>query len=197
MFMDGVIETNTAFMLAPYVNAPRRPARRTTRREDYNRIVAMIDRRGWQIMVHGLGDGAVRMVLDGFERAAAVNPAAGARTPSPGRAHRDDRSRRRAALRQARRHRVDASGRRLLRSAADTAVPASCRLEPGRGRRLGRQHRARARRARRHVEEHFARPAAASSSDRTGRWPRSMRSAASSASATARRAPAAPTSGCR
>src|SRR6185295_2595064 len=35
------------------------------------------------VMVHGLGDGAVRMVLDGFERAAAVNP-----MPARGRRHR-------------------------------------------------------------------------------------------------------------
>src|SRR6185436_19663678 len=82
MFMDGVIETNTAFMLAPYVNAPTTGKPNYTR-EDFNRIVAMMDKRGWQIMVHGLGDGAVRMVLDGFERAAAVNPA-----PARGRRHR-------------------------------------------------------------------------------------------------------------
>jgi predicted amidohydrolase YtcJ/predicted esterase len=83
MFMDGVIETNTAYMIAPYVNAPETTGKPNYSREDYNRIVAMIDRRGWQIMVHGLGDGAVRMVLDGFERAAAVNPA-----PARGRRHR-------------------------------------------------------------------------------------------------------------
>jgi predicted amidohydrolase YtcJ len=42
-----------------------------------------MDRRGWQIMVHGLGDGAVRMVLDGFEYLASVNP-----VPRRGRRHR-------------------------------------------------------------------------------------------------------------
>lgn len=82
MFMDGVIETNTAFMIAPYVNVASTGTPNYTR-EDFNRIVAMLDRRGWQIMVHGLGDGAVRMVLDGFERAAAVNP-----VPARGRRHR-------------------------------------------------------------------------------------------------------------
>jgi len=82
MFMDGVIETNTAFMLAPYANAATTGTPNYTR-EDFERIVAMMDRRGWQIMVHGLGDGAVRMVLDGFERVAAINP-----TPVRGRRHR-------------------------------------------------------------------------------------------------------------
>jgi predicted amidohydrolase YtcJ len=42
-----------------------------------------MDRRGWQIMVHGLGDGAVRMVLDGFAHVASINPA-----PARGRRHR-------------------------------------------------------------------------------------------------------------
>jgi predicted amidohydrolase YtcJ len=82
MFLDGVIETNTAFMLAPYANAPTRGTPNYTVAE-FDRIVQMLDRRGWQIMVHALGDGAVRMALDGFERAAAVNPA-----PARGRRHR-------------------------------------------------------------------------------------------------------------
>jgi predicted amidohydrolase YtcJ len=73
MFMDGVIETNTAFMLASYANAPTTGTPNYTR-EDFGRIVQMMDRRGWQIMVHALGDGAVRMTLDGFERLATVNP---------------------------------------------------------------------------------------------------------------------------
>jgi predicted amidohydrolase YtcJ len=83
MFMDGVIETNTAFMLAPYANDSTTRGAPNYSREEFERIVRMMDRRGWQIMVHGLGDGAVRMVLDGFERAAAVNP-----TPARGRRHR-------------------------------------------------------------------------------------------------------------
>jgi predicted amidohydrolase YtcJ len=73
MFLDGVIETNTAFMLAPYANAPT-TGTPNYRREDFGRILQMMDRRGWQIMVHALGDGAVRMTLDGLERVATVNP---------------------------------------------------------------------------------------------------------------------------
>lgn len=82
MFMDGVIETNTAVMLAPYANVATTGLPNYTR-EEFDRIVSTLDRRGWQIMVHGLGDGAVRMVLDGFERAAAEN-----RPPARGRRHR-------------------------------------------------------------------------------------------------------------
>ncbi|MGH9144366.1 MAG: amidohydrolase [Vicinamibacterales bacterium] len=83
MFMDGVIETNTAFMLAPYANNPATAGKPNYTREEFNRIVEMMDRRGWQIMVHSLGDGAVRLVLDGFERVASTNP-----MPARGRRHR-------------------------------------------------------------------------------------------------------------
>jgi predicted amidohydrolase YtcJ len=83
MFMDGVIETNTAFMLAPYANDPTTRGTPNYSREDFDRIAQMMDSRGWQIMVHALGDGAVRMVLDGFERVASVNP-----LPARGRRHR-------------------------------------------------------------------------------------------------------------
>jgi len=73
MFMDGVIETNTAYMLANYANTPSR-GKPNYSVDDFSRIIQMMDRRGWQIMVHALGDGAVRMTLDGFERLAQVNP---------------------------------------------------------------------------------------------------------------------------
>jgi predicted amidohydrolase YtcJ len=41
-----------------------------------------MDRRGWQIMTHALGDRAVRMALDAYARTAKVNPA-----PARGRRH--------------------------------------------------------------------------------------------------------------
>jgi predicted amidohydrolase YtcJ len=83
MFMDGVIETNTAFMLAPYSNDATTRGRPNYSQEELDRIVQTMDRRGWQIMVHGLGDGAVRRVLDGYEHLAAVSP-----MPARGRRHR-------------------------------------------------------------------------------------------------------------
>jgi predicted amidohydrolase YtcJ len=83
MFMDGVIETNTAFMLAPYANDPSTRGRPNYSGDEFEHIIQTMDRRGWQIIVHGLGDGAVRMVLDGFEQLASINP-----VPSRGRRHR-------------------------------------------------------------------------------------------------------------
>jgi predicted amidohydrolase YtcJ len=82
MFLDGVIQAETAFLLAPY-GAQRSVGAPVFARDEFERIVAMLDRRGWQIMVHSLGDGAVRMALDTFERVAAANP-----PPARGRRHR-------------------------------------------------------------------------------------------------------------
>jgi predicted amidohydrolase YtcJ len=74
MFMDGVIETNTAFLLTNYSNIPS-PGKPNYSVDDFQRILEMMDRRGWQFMIHALGDGAVRMTLDGYERLAASIPA--------------------------------------------------------------------------------------------------------------------------
>ncbi len=73
MFQDGVIETNTAFLLANYTNIPSRGKPNYTV-EDFHRILQMMDKRGWQFMIHSLGDGAVRMTLDGYEYIAKVDP---------------------------------------------------------------------------------------------------------------------------
>ena len=79
---DGVIEAHTAAMLAPYANNPTTGHANYTPQE-LRRIVTMMDRRGWQVMTHAIGDGAVRMTLDAYEAAAKVNPA-----PPAGRRHR-------------------------------------------------------------------------------------------------------------
>ncbi len=82
MFADGVIESHTAAMLAPYAN------RATTGLPEYQaaemrRIVTLLDGRGWQIMIHAIGDAGIRMALDAFDTAQRVNPA-----PARGRRHR-------------------------------------------------------------------------------------------------------------
>ncbi|MEW6323588.1 MAG: amidohydrolase [Acidobacteriota bacterium] len=79
---DGVIESHTAAMLAPYANRDEKGDPRFDV-ESLHRIVAELDRRGWQIMIHAIGDGAIRMALDALERASRSNPA-----PERGRRHR-------------------------------------------------------------------------------------------------------------
>ena len=56
---------------------------RLNRPEQLNAVVGMLDERGWQVMTHAIGDGAVRMTLDAYEAAAKANPA-----PERGRRHR-------------------------------------------------------------------------------------------------------------
>lgn len=73
-FADGVIEARTAAMLAPYehdtsVGLPE------WQPDQLDPFVAEADRRGWQLEIHAIGDGAIRMVLDSYERAALANPA--------------------------------------------------------------------------------------------------------------------------
>jgi predicted amidohydrolase YtcJ len=82
LFADGVIEAQTAAMLAPYVGSRSAGTPNITASE-LNRIVAMFDKRGWQIQIHAIGDRAIRMSLDAFEAAAKANPA-----PARGRRHR-------------------------------------------------------------------------------------------------------------
>jgi predicted amidohydrolase YtcJ len=79
---DGVVESHTASMLAPYADQPNNTGDANYSEADLDRIVGMMDRRGWQIMLHALGDKAVRRALDSFELAAKANPA-----PASGRRH--------------------------------------------------------------------------------------------------------------
>jgi predicted amidohydrolase YtcJ len=82
LFADGVIESHTAAMLEPYSNQNTRGLPEFEA-ADLNRVVAMLDRRGWQVMIHAIGDAGIRMSLDAFEHAAAANP-----PPTRGRRHR-------------------------------------------------------------------------------------------------------------
>jgi hypothetical protein len=71
-FVDGVIESRTASMLAPYEGdtASGLPAWEP---EELDAFVAEADRRGWQVELHAIGDRGVRLALDAFEGAARLN----------------------------------------------------------------------------------------------------------------------------
>jgi predicted amidohydrolase YtcJ len=83
LIADGVIESHTAAMLEPYANRPAIKGDARFTPEQLNKVVAMLDKRGWQIMTHAIGDAAVRMTLDAYQSAAKANPA-----PERGRRHR-------------------------------------------------------------------------------------------------------------
>src|SRR6478752_4421821 len=83
LIADGVIETHTAAMLEPYSNRPAIKGDPRFTPEQLNKVVAMLDKAGWQVMTHAIGDAAVRMTLDAYAAAAKANPA-----PERGRRHR-------------------------------------------------------------------------------------------------------------
>ncbi len=68
MFMDGVVDSRTAYMLNDYPGTTAR-SEPLFAPERFKAICTEISRRGLQIAVHAIGDGAVRTTIDGYEAA--------------------------------------------------------------------------------------------------------------------------------
>ncbi|MGN6304065.1 MAG: amidohydrolase [Mesorhizobium sp.] len=75
VFFDGVLDSWTAVMLEPYADRPDWVGEPLFTPERFKELAVAIDRRGLQIAVHSIGDGAVRAVLDGYEAARQANGA--------------------------------------------------------------------------------------------------------------------------
>ncbi len=73
MFVDGVVDSWTAVMLDDYPGKPGWRGEPLFEPERFAEIATEADRRGLQIAVHAIGDGAVRIVLDGYEAARKAN----------------------------------------------------------------------------------------------------------------------------
>jgi len=73
MFMDGVLDSWTAVMIEDYADRPGWKGEPLFPHDVFAEIATEIDRRGLQIAVHAIGDGAVRSVLDGYETAQKKN----------------------------------------------------------------------------------------------------------------------------
>ncbi|MDW6025721.1 amidohydrolase [Mesorhizobium sp. BAC0120] len=72
-FMDGVLDSWTAVMLEDYADRPGWCGEPLFTQDQFNAAVIEADRRGLQVAVHAIGDGAVRSVLDGYEAAKKAN----------------------------------------------------------------------------------------------------------------------------
>lgn len=77
--LDGVVEAHTAAMLAPYTDDPSQSGKLFWDPVKYKTTIADLDRRGYQIFTHAIGDKAVRLALDAYQNAAAVNQTKDAR----------------------------------------------------------------------------------------------------------------------
>ncbi len=77
IMQDGVAENYTAAMLEPYLDATGKPTANSgisfVDPAALKRYVTRLDREGFQVHVHGLGDRAVREALDAFEIALREN----------------------------------------------------------------------------------------------------------------------------
>ncbi len=73
MFMDGVVDSRTAYMLNDYPGVLGHRSEPLFAPDRFKAICTEIDRRGLQIAVHAIGDGAVRATIDGYEAAARAN----------------------------------------------------------------------------------------------------------------------------
>jgi len=73
MFMDGVVDSRTAYMTEDYPGVPGHRSMPLFDPEWFKAVATEIDRRGLQIAVHCVGDGAVHTVIDGYEAARVAN----------------------------------------------------------------------------------------------------------------------------
>src|SRR5207253_10296563 len=73
MFLDGVIESHTAALLAPYADDPAKTGSLRWTPDHYKKAVAELDKQGIQVFTHAIGDRAVRLALDAYEEAATRN----------------------------------------------------------------------------------------------------------------------------
>ena len=73
VFFDGVLDSYTAVMLDDYADKPGTRGTALMTAEYFSNLAIEIDKRGLQIAVHAIGDGAVRAVFDGYEAAQKAN----------------------------------------------------------------------------------------------------------------------------
>jgi len=68
LFMDGVIESQTAALLAPYLDRPGHRGTLNVSAAKFDTLVQKLDSAGFKVHVHAIGDRAIRVALDGFAR---------------------------------------------------------------------------------------------------------------------------------
>ena len=73
IFMDGAIEGHTGFLIEPYADREGFFGKPVWDQQVFNDTVTELDKRGIQVHVHTIGDGAVQAALNGFEKAKLEN----------------------------------------------------------------------------------------------------------------------------
>ncbi len=73
IFADGVLETRTAAVLAPYIGFGDDRGKANLAPADFQALATALDKEGFQIHVHAIGDRAIRDTLDALEAAEKAN----------------------------------------------------------------------------------------------------------------------------
>jgi predicted amidohydrolase YtcJ len=73
MFADGVIEAHTAAMLHPYVGGHGQSGTLNFEPDNFALLTKALDKEGFQIHIHAIGDRAVKVALDSLELASNAN----------------------------------------------------------------------------------------------------------------------------
>ncbi|HMI50885.1 MAG TPA: amidohydrolase [Candidatus Saccharimonadales bacterium] len=73
MMLDGVVESHTAALLEPYADDPSTKGKLFWNPDTYKAAVAELDKRGFQLFTHAIGDYGVRTALNAYENAENVN----------------------------------------------------------------------------------------------------------------------------
>lgn len=75
--IDGVIESHTGYMLEPYADIPSTDplalGQLAVPIEKYQELVSKLDKNGFRIYTHAIGDKGVRESLNAYEKAASIN----------------------------------------------------------------------------------------------------------------------------
>jgi len=74
-FMDGVIESHTAYLPGGYADQPGETGVRFWDPADFKAAVRTLDTHGFQIYTHAIGNGAIALTLDAYEEAQSANGA--------------------------------------------------------------------------------------------------------------------------
>ena len=73
LFVDGVVEGSTAYLIKPYLHIKDFRGEPLWKPADLNKMCADLDRNGFQIHVHSIGDAATAITLDAMSYAASMN----------------------------------------------------------------------------------------------------------------------------
>lgn len=79
LYADDVIEPHTAAMLEDYANRPGHRGHTSLEPTEFTKLYVELDRLGYQVHTHAIGDWGVRLTLDSLEEAIRVNGARDAR----------------------------------------------------------------------------------------------------------------------